>query len=85
MTDVLQVTFIQVKHPRHFSTRQSEHLKGQPKPSEVSLHVHPPKKINFKFVVNTKRTTVAEGLLYYKIPEDQRMNCYAPPFKPKLF
>ena len=47
---------------RHFQTRIKEHLKGQP-PSEISMHIHPPKKENFKVLLRSKYTRTAETFI----------------------
>ena len=70
---------------RHFDTRQQEHIKGMPTPTEVSLHQHPPKQTNFKIAITTNKPKIGEALIYNTIPENLRLNNYRPPFQLKLF
>lgn len=51
---------------RHFVTRMNEHLKGYPTPTEISLHIHPPDKKNFKIVANTYYPRILESILLKK-------------------
>ena len=46
---------------RHIFTRINEHVKGRPA-SEISLHVHIPNKDNFKILIRTPYTKIAESL-----------------------
>ena len=45
---------------RHLDTRIREHIYGRPTPSEVALHIHPPKKDNFRIIVRTPYPRLAE-------------------------
>ena len=46
---------------RHFSTRQSEHMKGKNK-SEIAQHTHAPKKTNFEVLGKFNYPFIAETL-----------------------
>ena len=48
---------------RHLETRMDEHLKGQPSPSEVSLHVHEARKSDFSVIATTRNHKVLESIL----------------------
>ena len=48
---------------RHFGARISEHLEGYPSPTEVSTHVHCPKKENFLIIGNYHRPLILESIL----------------------
>ena len=47
---------------RQLHQRIKEHLKGRP-PSEISMHIHPPKEDNFQVIIRTKYTRTAETLI----------------------
>jgi len=70
---------------RHFITRRKEHLTGERGETEVSSHVHLPKKENFTIVLRTKHTLIGEALIYKTIPAIKRMNNNSPPFQLQLF
>ena len=55
---------------RHFITRKKEHLKGQPKPTEVTQHEHKPAGDNFKIVFRTRFTKTAEALFIQSFPSN---------------
>ena len=58
---------------RQFQQRIKEHLTGRP-PSEISMHIHPPKKENFKIIYKTKYTKTAETLIIkHLISEKQKL------------
>ena len=59
---------------RHFVTRQNEHLRGRPVPSEISLHNHPLDKKNFKILAQTKYPRLLETLLIKKAKKHQLLN-----------
>jgi len=48
---------------RHFYTRISEHLRGYPTQTEVSMHVHAPKHENFKIIGCSKYPMILESIL----------------------
>lgn len=48
---------------RHLDTRIREHLHGIPVPSEVSTHIHPPSKENFRIISKTENVRIAETIL----------------------
>ena len=48
---------------RHLASRMAEHLKGQPVPSEISLHIHPTNLKNFSVVAVTKNHKLLESIL----------------------
>ena len=48
---------------RHFNTRISEHLRGYPTHTEVSMHEHAPKQDNFSFLGYYKFPFILESIL----------------------
>ena len=59
---------------RHFDTRISEHLKGYPTPSEISMHMHPPQKSGFSIIANTKHPRILETMYIRDSQSDKLMN-----------
>ena len=55
---------------RQFQKRINEHLKGRPL-SEISMHIHPPKKENFQVITRTKYTKTAETLIIKHYTREQ--------------
>ena len=47
---------------RHLDTRIREHIQGKPIPSEVALHLHPPKNENFRIITRTPYPRLAETI-----------------------
>ena len=70
---------------RHFVTRVSEHTKGLPVLSEVSLHEHCAQRRNFKVVLRAHYTTIGEALVYNTVASHRRLNNYRPPYELQLF
>ena len=70
---------------RHFKTRKLEHLTGDKGDTEITLHQHTKYEENFRIVIQTKQTLIAESLVYHTIPPHLRLNKYHPPFELKLF
>lgn len=59
---------------RHFVTRQNEHLKGYPVPTEITLHIHPPNKNNFKIIANTYYPRILESIILRKYELNDLIN-----------
>ena len=59
---------------RHFATRINEHLKAYPTPTEISMHVHPPKKENFDIIACTEYPRFLESIIIKKSDFSTLMN-----------
>ena len=70
---------------RHLETRKREHRRGEPQPSEISLHHHDFKETNFSIALKTVHTTIGEAIVYNSIPSSLRLNNIKPPFQLQLF
>ena len=56
---------------RQLQKRIKEHVKGNP-PSEISMHIHPPKKENFRVLFRTKYTKTAETFIIKQYLSENR-------------
>ena len=70
---------------RHLSTRIREHCSGKPIPSELSLHNHTIKANNFKIILRTQYTKIAETLVINDVPLNKRLNDMSTSTPIKLF
>jgi hypothetical protein len=70
---------------RHFITRVTEHIKGKPTPSEVSLHLHAPIIENFRIICRTPYTKIAESLIIKSKDQQTLLNDKFSSFPLNLF
>lgn len=70
---------------RHMATRASEHIRGDPQPSEVTMHGHRKKLENFQVVISTQYTKIGEAIIYETVPAALRLNHNKPKFQLQLF